>query len=183
MTGMSFLEHLDGTGLRDCFDFWLARRDGRRPPQKKEINPSQMPHPIMPNLFLYELTPENRFRCRLAGSAIRQAFGLEPTGRYLDELVHLTSAVNRTALFRAVLEKELPLVYGGKLAEGGKLWMPFKRLLLPVVDEHDLGRFVFGMVIFLGAFNEQGAPSMELSNEFEVWASADDLAARPVAPN
>ena len=63
----------------------------------------------MPNLFLYALTADNRFKCRLAGSAIRQAFGNEPTGRYLDEIINPAGVASRTALFRATLERELPV--------------------------------------------------------------------------
>jgi len=145
---VTFAEHLAGTGLGDCFAFWLSRRNGERPAAKRSINASQLPPAILPNLFLYELTADDRFRCRLAGSAIRQAFGKEPTGRFLDEIVNPARAADRVALFRATLERELPVVYGGNLAEGDKLWMPFKRLLLPVTDDQGTSRFVFGMVIF-----------------------------------
>jgi hypothetical protein len=176
---LTFAQHLNGTGLRDCFDFWLSRRQGDRPPAKRAINPSALPRAIIADLFLYELTADERFNCRLAGTAIRRAFGKEPTGLYLDEIVNPASVAARTALFRATLEKELPVVYGGTLAEGDKLWMPFKRLLLPVADDIGASRFVFGMVIFprLTSFDKIGSAE-ELTLEFEAWASAADLLAR-----
>ena len=176
---LTFAQHLDGTGLRDCFDYWLSRRRSDRPPPKSAISPSALPRAIMADLFLYELTADERFKCRLAGTAIRRAFGKEPTGLYLDEIVNPAGVAARTALFRATLEKELPVVYGGTLAEGDKLWMPFKRLLLPVADDIGASRFVFGMVIFprLTGFDKIGSAE-ELTLEFETWASAADLSAR-----
>lgn len=70
------------------------------------------------------------------------------------------------------------MVYGGTLAEGEKVWMPFKRLLLPVIDEHGASRFVFGMVIFPRlAITAPTGSADELTHEFAVWASAADLAA------
>src|SRR5258708_5609779 len=127
-----FAKHLAGTELSDCFEFWLSRRQGARTPQKRTINATQIPRSILPNLFLYELTAENRFKCRLAGSAIRQAFGKEPTGLFLDELVNSARSQHRAGLFRATLDREMPVVYGGNLAEGENQCMRFTRLLLPV---------------------------------------------------
>lgn len=179
---VTFAEHLAGSGLRDCFAFWLARRNGERPATKRDIDPTQLPRAIMPSLFLYELTADDRFRCRLAGSAIRQAFGKEPTGQFLDEIINSAGAANRVALFRATLERELPVIYGGSLAEGDKLWMPFKRLLLPVTDDRGSSRFVFGMVIFprLDSLDRNERRGEELNLEFQVWATPVDLATETV---
>jgi len=175
---LTFLQHLDGTGLRDCFDYWLSRRQGDRPPPKQSINPTALPRSIMGDLFLYELTSDGRFKCRLAGSAIRRAFGKDPTGFHLDEIVDPTRVAERAALFHTALKKELPVVYGGTLVEGEKVWMPFKRLLLPVADERGVNRFVFGMVIFPRlAITAPTGIADELTHEFAVWASAADLAA------
>jgi hypothetical protein len=174
-TDSSFAEHLADTRLRDCFDFWLTSRQGGQLPQKRAINATRLPPTILPNLFLYELTTESRFKCRLAGTSIRHAFGRDPTGLLLDEMVHPASARDRIALFRATLEKKVPVVYGGKLAEGQNLWMLFKRLLLPVMDEHGSSRFVFGMVIFPHVDSSRQHAGQDLPVEFEAWATPADL--------
>jgi hypothetical protein len=134
----------------------------------------------MPSLFLYERTADDRFRCRLAGSDIRRTFGKEPTGQFLDEIINSDSAQKRTELFRATLDRELPVVYGGNLVEGDKLWMPFKRLLLPVTDDQGSGRFVFGMVIFprLGSVDRNKPDAEASSLEFQAWATPADLVMR-----
>ena len=173
-----FAEHLADTGLRDCFDFWLSRRQGQRPPDKRAIDATRIPRAIIPNLFLYELTAENRFKCRLAGSAIREAFGREPTGHFLDELVDPASTSDRTALFRATLDRQLPVVYGGRIAEGEKRWISFKRLLLPVNDDRGSSRFVFGMVMFVSndEANDRRFNTASSTYRFESWATEADIA-------
>jgi hypothetical protein len=178
-----FAQHLAGTRLRDCFDLWLSQRQGTRPPKKSAIHPADFAPVVLPHLFLYELIEDGRFKCRLAGTAIGFTFGKDPTGRYLDELVSPASLPGRTALFHATLEKELAVVYGGNLEEGDSRWRPFKRLLLPLCDEHGRTRFVFGMVIFPrpdGSYRIERA-ARDLPHDFEAWATAEDLAAELIS--
>jgi len=171
----SFSARLAGTGLRDCFDFWRDRRMGRRPPLKRAIDPVDMPARILPNLFLYEAIGD-RFHCRLAGTEIGAAFHRDPTGHYLDELVVPAAVSSRTRLFRGVLERERPVVYGGHLAEGPKKWMQFIRLLLPVSKTGERADIVFGMIVFPYIDpRKMGNPPERPMHDFEAWATAEEL--------
>ena len=169
---LSFAEHLADTGLEKCFRFWLAHRRGDRMPPKSALVMSRMPPDILPNLFLYERTPEQRFRCRLAGTAVAQQFGKDPTGCHLDELIVPASLESRAALFRRVLDTQCPVVYGGQLANSEHGWKPFKRLLLPVTDEDGASAFLFGMVLFPKPSRSGVFVVNSIGLDFEVWATA-----------
>jgi hypothetical protein len=169
---LSFVEHLADTGLEKCFGFWRAHKRGDRMPPKSALVMSRMPPGILPNLFLYERTPEQRFRCRLAGTAVAQQFGKDPTGCHLDELIVPASLESRVTLFRRVLDTQCPVVYGGQLANSEHGWKTFKRLLLPVANEDGASAFLFGMVLFPKP-SRSGVYIVDSSIglDFEVWAT------------
>ncbi|GGF08466.1 hypothetical protein GCM10011611_12370 [Aliidongia dinghuensis] len=173
----AFQALLSGTPLEDCFAFWRARRAGRAVPLKSALDPVEMPQRILPYLFLYEVTPEGRFRCRLAGTAVCAAFQSDPTGRYLDEMIPAPVLEDRLRLFREAVERELPVVYTGTLAEPGRTWIKFKRLLTPmsIRGEHPDG--IFGMVIFPELQRRRAGPRLieEGAVELVAWATPEDL--------
>jgi hypothetical protein len=178
----SFAEHLAGTGLKLCFDFWRAQRRGAAVPRKSSIDPVEMPIVILPNLFIYEQTSPGTFRCRLAGTEICRATGRNPTGLYLHEQVAPAARESRTRLFTNVIERGKPVVYGGRMVDSPHTWLQFKRLLLPVARDGSRADTIFGMLVF---------PTIELSVslamnptlDFVAWATGHDLAeASPAEP-
>lgn len=99
-------------------------------PARVQLDPCDFPKPILPFMFIYERA-DDRFRCRLYGTKMREIFGSEATGRYLDQMVTPQSVARRHALFNRVLETGLPLFYRGFLVPAGRDWRGFHRLLLP----------------------------------------------------
>ncbi len=168
---------LHGTPLADCFAFWRTRRTGLAVPPKATIDPVAMPPHIIPFLFLYERTPEHRFRCRLAGTAICNAFQNDPTGRYLDEMILPTVRASRTRLFEGVVDRALPLVYAGNVAEAGRTWIKFRRLMTPIAIRGTEADGIFGMVIFQDFELRKSGPKLvdDGMPEIEAWAAPDDL--------
>lgn len=168
---------LDGTPLADCFEFWRSRRAGLAVPAKSTIDPVVMPVHIIPFLFLYERTPENRFRCRLAGTAVCSAFQNDPTGRYLDEMILPTVRSSRIRLFEGVVERALPVAYSGNVAEPGRTWIKFRRLMMPIAIKGTEADGIFGMVIFPDFELRKAGPRLVDDGlpELESWATPDDL--------
>ena len=164
-----FIAATRGTALEDCVRFWADNRAPDGLPRKDAIAMPRLPRKILPHVFLYEHTEERRFRCRLAGTAITQEFGQDPTRFHLDELIVPASLESRLVLFRGVLERRRPVVYGGRLADGAHQWKTFRRVLLPIADGCGVARFVFGMVTFpkpsAGTFRETGGGTLE----FQHW--------------
>ncbi|MDG2286071.1 MAG: hypothetical protein P8N43_11140 [Alphaproteobacteria bacterium] len=71
-------------------DFWKARRQGNRPPNKQiidAVNIGRANPKILRHLCLYDVEREPyRFRYRLVGGAIPDAGGLAKPGSYIDEV-------------------------------------------------------------------------------------------------
>jgi hypothetical protein len=168
---------LRDTPLADCFAFWRSRRAGLAVPPKSTIDPVAMPLHIIPFVFLYERTAEGRFRCRLAGTAVCNAFQNDPTGRHLDEMILPAVLPSRTRLFEGVVERTLPVAYGGNVAEPGRTWVKFRRLMMPIAIRGTEADGIFGMVIFPDFELRKSGPKLvdDSLPELESWATPDDL--------
>ncbi|HEV2675758.1 MAG TPA: PAS domain-containing protein [Aliidongia sp.] len=173
-----FQAMLSGTPLEDCFAFWQSRRAGRPAPPKSIIDPVAMPQHIIPHLFLYERTGDGRFRCRLAGTAICEAFQHDPTGQYLDDMILPSVRISRIRLFEDVVERVLPIAYSGNVAEAGRTWIKFRRLMMPITIGGSVPDGIFGMVVFPGFELRKSGPKLvdDGMPEMEIWATPDDLA-------
>jgi hypothetical protein len=169
---------LSGTLLADCFEFWRSRRNGLAVPTKRTIDPVEMPIGIIPFLFLYERTDEGRFRCRLAGTAVCAAFQSDPTGRHIDEMILPAVLPGRQRLFEGVVERALPVAYSGMVAEPGRTWIKFRRLMMPIAIRGTAADGIFGMVIFPEFELRKSGPKLidDGVPDVEAWATADDLA-------
>jgi len=179
-----FLEILRGTPLEECLNFWRRQRQPGAVPLKAAIDPVEMPRRIMPNLFIYQQTQDGRFRCRLAGTEICRVFRHNPTGLYLDGLVMPGALASRQRLFAAVIEQEMPVVYGGRLVHSEQSFVRFRRLLLPVSATGERADHVFGMVVFSGferIADHRRRPD-DILPDFETWATPEELEEDQAAP-
>jgi hypothetical protein len=165
------------TLLAECWAFWRSCRDGRAVPLKACLDPVAMPRRILPHLFLYERTSDGRFRCRLAGTGVCEMFHNDPTGKYLDDMIPPLAQERRIQLYRAVLDRERPVVFEGHIAEPGREWIPFLRLLLPISSDGVATDTVFGMVILRNPNRFPELPSSVQGHLGPVaFATDDDLA-------
>ncbi|HVJ55855.1 MAG TPA: PAS domain-containing protein [Aliidongia sp.] len=170
----AFEQHLEGTGLKLCFDFWKSRRLEGALPLKSSIDPVEMPRSILPNLFLHEWEGPGKFRCRLAGTEICRVTRRNPTGLYLHEQVSPEASESRLDLFKEVIDRATPAVYGGRISTDPRNGIQFKRLLLPVSRDGSRADFIFGMLIF-----PYFDPSLELAVnpdlDFVEWSTVGGL--------
>jgi len=127
--------------------WWQARlgNDGAVP-VRAQMDPCDLPRSILPLMFIYERVGD-RLRCRLSGTRMRDLFGIDGTGLFLDQMIAPQSVPDRNALFHRTLDSGLPLLYRGFLVPVGKGWREFNRLLLPVaVRAGEPAAQVMGMV-------------------------------------
>lgn len=83
----SFLDSLDDPMLRAMYDYWSGKRAGRSMPRRADIDPSEIPK-LLPNMMITEALENGaRFRYRLSGTAVTEAFGLSLTGQFVDEVM------------------------------------------------------------------------------------------------
>jgi len=112
--------------------WWQFRQDGGdNVPTRLQMDPCILPRPALPFMFIYERVG-TRLRCRLAGTKMRDIFGMDATGRFIDELVAPQALPARAALFHNSLDLGMPVFYRGYLVPAGRDWRRFHRLLLPV---------------------------------------------------
>jgi hypothetical protein len=173
----AFRQHIRGTNLALCFDFWNSRRLMGALPLKLSIDPVEMPLSILPNLFLHEWEGPGKFRCRLAGTEICRVTGRDPTGLYLQEQVSPEARGSRIHLFTEVLDRAAPAVYGGRISDDPRNRMQFKRLLLPVSRDGSTADFIFGMLIF-PKFDPALKLAMHPDLDFIEWSTVADLAGK-----
>lgn len=75
--------------LRAAYEYWLTRSaGGSRIPDKAGFDPQEMRSFLSNVLLIDRESTTGRFRYRLAGTEICDVYGLEPKGRYVDELLH-----------------------------------------------------------------------------------------------
>lgn len=71
---------------RQVFDYWRAKCAGRSMASRADVKPAEIKR-LLPYISLIDLVGEgSRFRVRLAGTQLREFFGREITGAYLDDL-------------------------------------------------------------------------------------------------
>ncbi len=90
----------DDPVLAAIYAYWDAKRAGRPMPARRDIDPVELGPLALPHVILTETMVEDgrrRFRFRLAGTALKQALGLDITGHYID-------AANPNKLYAAYME-------------------------------------------------------------------------------
>jgi hypothetical protein len=65
--------------LERLLAYWRFKRGARKMPARADIDPAEIPD-LLPLISLFEIE-NGRFRIRLAGHKIVEAYGLEPRGK------------------------------------------------------------------------------------------------------
>ncbi len=129
---MDFAAFMAASGFGDCLRYWLRlpRTDGV--PEKRQLDPAQMPRHILPWLVLYQRMPNGRYLCRLMGTGACAMWGEDPTWRYVDEILPPAAYAARRAPFDECLDQGRPLGFQARLVMRGREWKTYRRLMLPL---------------------------------------------------
>jgi hypothetical protein len=76
---------LSDSRLAALYDYWKAKRRGRAMPVRADLDPVEM-RLWLGNLALIDVTVDRRFVYRLYGTVFVDSFGIDMTGRSIDEL-------------------------------------------------------------------------------------------------
>lgn len=80
------LAEAQSDGIRDLIRNWLAIHPGDRLPGRQHFDPLAIPR-LLKNVILTEVERDPyRFRVRVVGTVIADAFGRDFTGKYMDEV-------------------------------------------------------------------------------------------------
>src|SRR5579859_7193622 len=77
----------DNAVLSEFWRYWDRKRGERISARWRDIDPCEIPR-LLPHLQIVErVAPSGRYRFRLTGTAIVEAYGRELTGCYVDEVI------------------------------------------------------------------------------------------------
>ncbi|HZS85657.1 MAG TPA: PAS domain-containing protein [Stellaceae bacterium] len=101
--------YADDPILLEMFRYWDRKRGGRAMPARRDLDPTEIPK-LLPHLRITEIIEGGRrFRYRLVGTAIVEAFGSDFTGKYVDELYSPERAAAIESNYRRVCAEKRPI--------------------------------------------------------------------------
>ncbi|HLJ19066.1 MAG TPA: PAS domain-containing protein [Stellaceae bacterium] len=117
---------------RQLLAYWQSKLNGRKAPRREDILPEELGS-LLPWVILVELvgTPA-RFRVRLAGTGVVREYGIEMTGKFLDD-IDLGGARDRSLDDHRRAVQECRPVWGSfdfKKQDGR--WVSYERITLPL---------------------------------------------------
>ena len=138
--------------LSALWRYWDEKRMTRVMPRRRDLDPPLEIPKLLPHLLLVERA-EGRFRWRLAGTAVVDAYGQELTGRFIDEVI---SAARREAANRhyaTVFETARPIFVRNRYTSRNATDFVVSRILLPlsVEDEHGVHLLLQAQTFQLGS--------------------------------
>jgi hypothetical protein len=154
--------------LVELLAYWEAKRGGRDVPEKRSIDPAEIAPRLLPFIAISELEAGGRIRYRLVGTGIAERHGIDPTGKYLNDVLqgayrdyilglHFECALKRRPLYAEALSRR---------ADGA--YFRAKRLILPLTDGGVEIRFIAAGQIFL-------SPNAQNDREMRWYQSAGEL--------
>jgi len=135
---------------KELYRYWLARRVDRRPPRRSALDiPLDLAH-LAANLMLIEVVGD-RFRYRVAGSALYEHYGVGLTGTWIEERGEsesdwrATLALVRDDLIPRLLSTPVP----------GQAHAFHAAVALPLLDDEDRVHQILAGAFFAQEFSEK----------------------------
>jgi len=134
--------------LGAALDYWRLKRGVRCMPQRRDIEPAEL-REVLAHLQITEaIDGGSRFRYRLVGTAIVDAFGAEFTGKYVDELVSGERDCFVHACYRAVCASRRPAFVRSKYVSTRNVDLTANRVLLPLSQDASAVEQILGALTF-----------------------------------
>src|SRR5277367_3870617 len=96
--------------LGPALAYWVRKRGARSMPCKRDIDPTEIPPKILPNLQIIDVIEDGaRFRYRLIGTRVVEAYGSDYTEKFPDELFPDDRLGLIQNIYRTVCDSKSPL--------------------------------------------------------------------------
>jgi hypothetical protein len=129
-----FRERIRHPELRRLYDYWYARRAGRRYPARLDIDPVDIKF-VLGNVSLVEVVGEPpKFRWRLVGSLLVNRLGYDMTNQMVDDYPNPAYREYLIESYRAVVETGQPSVALNEREIDGKA-RRFEIVRLPLAED------------------------------------------------
>jgi hypothetical protein len=134
MTTRDLSDELVEPRLRRLYAYWCARRQGRRFPARRDLDPLEFGY-LLGHVMLVDVLREPlRFRVRLHGTDMVLRAHYDLTGRLIDELPDSEFSAYVLARCRRLVETAEPLRVAGDRALDGRVHR-YEALWLPLSDD------------------------------------------------
>jgi hypothetical protein len=153
MIGLLMKLALDAA-LLPLLAYWRSKLSGRRLPSRGDIDLGEI-SALLPHVQLVE-NAAGRFRYDRVGSAIVEAYGTNPSGRFVDEYLPRDRRVLAWRNYAMVTELRCPLATRCTFNLGESGVVKTNRLLLPLIGEY--GRVDAVMTGFLVSEGPRAGP-------------------------
>jgi hypothetical protein len=157
--------------LSAAYDYWEKKRGDRAMPRRGDIDPADL-RQVLAHLQITEVMGQ-RFRYRLVGTAIVEAFGTEFTGKFIDELVSGERDSFVHACYRAVCSARRPAFVRSKYITTKDIDLTANRLLLPLSANGREVNQILGALTF--EFARPFGPGAGHAAQIDLSASYVDL--------
>jgi hypothetical protein len=166
--------------LNDALAYWNRKRSGRVMPQRRDIDPTEIPH-LLPHLQIIEVIEGGaRFRYRLVGTRLVEAFGAEYTGKFTDEILSGDRASMVLRMYRSTCAARRPIYIWSTYSSPREVDLVAERIFLPLSEDGKEVNMILGAytVTFAnGARGEGwGATNLDPSSVYSETLDPDDLA-------
>ena len=173
----------DDPVLGPALEYWASKRGGRSMPRKRDIDPIEIPAKILPNLQIIEVIDGGaRFRYRLIGTALVEAYGKDFSGRIVDELFPDGRLDFVQSLYRSVCASKAPIFSRNKYHTPRDVDLFSMRIYMPLSEDgiavqNILGvmRFEYGAVCDEGLWDMQATPEWHHTEAVDVGSCAAAL--------
>lgn len=133
-----------GNRLRRFYSYWDGRRGVREMPARRDIDPVDIPW-MLGFVTLHEVLQSGNFRFRVDATHTANMFGVDMTGRTLDEYpVPDVREMIRSAL-TTVLETRIPLRADLDFGARFQNWR-YERLILSLSDDGERINMLFSAI-------------------------------------
>lgn len=120
--------------LKQVYAYWQAKCAGRPMPARRDIEPAELKL-VLPHLMLIDVEPGPRYRYRLFGTAVTEAFGMNPTGKCVDEVMVGEYKTFLLGLYDDVCAGKLPVYSTSTYGTKRETQMWSQRLMLPLASD------------------------------------------------
>jgi hypothetical protein len=160
---LGFRESLTDAGLAGLYDYWMGLRTSLgRLPRRSEIDPLDLPTDVLPGMIILERDADQRFWCRLAGTKMREIYGFEVTGMYLDQVMPAGPAAFRTGIYQTALDGRCAVFCRLRFSVPGREFVASDRLYVPVLnDDTDEATVLVGAQRYLMSSEIVGTPDKD----------------------
>lgn len=128
----AFRAQLVTQGQRTLYDYWLRSAASRRMPARSDLDPASIPK-LLPNISLVDATKGlGDAWFRLAGTQLHDIYGMELTGKRIDQVFAGASADYWSRIYRRLVDTAAPLsgVIRGPIADRDHVVLFWMRLPL-----------------------------------------------------